>query len=142
MEPALPYHNPYAEPAEAKREAGTEAETTDHPGSAPVRERFSKAAIIGMVIVTLGWVLALLPLNVWISSFGHVGSGLGIFLNIVGFLGIFSLVVSLVGFTATLQTGNRKRAARLYIIPSLLWQLPMAALIGGILFLLSTYEAT
>lgn len=82
------------------------------------------------------------PFYFWIRSLGSVGAGVGGVLNLIGFLGIAALVASVAGFTAALRAGNKKLAGRLYIIPSLLWQLPLAALICWTLFLLSTYEAT
>lgn len=139
LDPDIPYPNPYATPTET---GPTETETPDRPGAQTARQRFSTAAITGMVIVSLGWALALMPFYYWIRSLGSVSAGVGGVLNLIGFLGIAALIASVAGFTAALRAGDKKLAARLYIIPSLLWQLPMAALIGGILFLLSAYEAT
>ena len=134
LDPETPYRNPYA---------GTdETGAQDRPGPRAAPQRFSKAAITGMVIVTLGWALALFPFYFWIRSFGSVGAGVAGVLNLIGFLGIAALVASVAGFAAALRAGNKKLAGRLYIIPSLLWQLAMAALIGWTLFLLSTYQAT
>ncbi|MDN3904396.1 hypothetical protein [Arthrobacter sp. YD2] len=144
LDPDIPYRNPYATPAEtgAPKTDPTETETPDRSGTQTARQRFSKPAITGMVIVTLGWILALMPFYFWIRSLGSVSAGVGGVLNLIGFLGITALIASVAGFTASLRAGNKKLAARLYIIPSLLWQLPMAALIGWVLFLLSTYDAT
>lgn len=134
LDPEIPYRNPYA--------STEETETPDRPGPRAAQQRFSKAAITGMVIVTLGWALALFPFYFWIRSLGSVGAGVGGVLNLIGFLGIAALVASVAGFIAALRAGNKKLAGRLYIIPSLLWQLPLAALICWTLVLLSTYEAT
>ena len=129
----VPDRNPYADPPPV--------DTPDH-GSKAAGQPFSIAGIIGIVLVTLGWAVALLPLIAWIRSFSGYGDGMGSFFNVIGFLGIVALVVSVAGFIAGLRAGNRKLAARLYIIPSLVWQLPIVVAIVWLLAALASYNAT
>ena len=145
-----PYQNPYAGPNPSTDQhpytdptpyAG--APTAGNPYQQPpktARQRFSPAAVTGIVIATLGWLLALLPLTLWIRTLGSSGSGLGGVVDLIGILGVIALVGSVAGFIAALKTGNRKLAARLYIIPSLVWQLSMVALILWLFSLLLNYN--
>ena len=137
---AVPYRNPYAEPSAGEiPPGGTSADgNPEHHGPKAEPDRFSGWAIAGIVIASFGWALAALPLIYWIDSLGD--GGMDTFFNSIGALGVFAFAVSVVGFIAARRAGRRKLAARLYIIPSLTWQLPLLAGIVWILILLSSYE--
>lgn len=130
VETATPDQNPYAGPPEGN--------TPDR--TAPkARQRFGAAAITGMVAATIGWALALLPLYVWADAFINFDYNLGFLINFTGFLGVITLPGSLIGFFTALRTGNRKLAARLYIIPSLAWQAFVVVLVVW-LFVFLTFQ--
>ncbi|MDK1327938.1 hypothetical protein [Arthrobacter sp. zg-Y1143] len=147
------YQNPYnGAPMQGNPYPGASMAGNPYPGAptagnpyqqfpqAP-RERFGGGAIAGIVIVTLGWALALMPLIVWAGSMGDYayGSGWGGLVDLIAILGILTLVASVGGFIAALRNGNKKLAARLYIIPSLVWQSAVVALILWLLYMLFTY---
>lgn len=75
-----------------------------------------------MVLVTIVWAIVVRPL---IAVAPRDISDFSIFGFFV-FSGLFTLLGGVVGFSVALAKGNKKLAARLYIIPSLIWQ-------GGIL---------
>ncbi|MCC9204593.1 hypothetical protein [Arthrobacter sp. zg-Y769] len=58
------------------------------------------------------------------------------------FSGLLTLLGAVTGFIAALIQGNRKLAARLYIIPSLIWQGGTLAALLLVLIALAGYDGT
>ena len=61
-------------------------------------------------------------------------------LDFVVFSGLIFLVGGVAGFIVALINGNKRRAARLYIIPSLIWQGMVLAAVVWLLVALASYE--
>ena len=146
----MPYVNPYAGPGQQAGQPGQmqmgqpvsfPTAGAVYPGyqspeqfpSKPAPQSFSGAAITGMVIVTIIWALALWPLLAWLLAGGVQGVGI---LDTIPVLGFIALIGSVGGFIAALASGHKKLAARLYIIPCLVWLGGIMASIMLLLFLL------
>lgn len=150
------YQNPYTgAPLQGNPYQGAPMTGNPYPGAptpgnpyqqfpATAGQRFGGGAITGIVIVTLGWALALIPLTLWIGSIGDYaygsGFGWGGIADLIAILGILTLVGSVGGFIAALRGGSKKLAARLYIIPSLVWQLSVLAMILWVIVQLLNYD--
>ncbi|MCQ1947175.1 hypothetical protein [Arthrobacter sp. zg-Y1116] len=108
------------------------------PEAASGKTRFSAAAITGMVLVSIAWAILVRPLvafTAWdVSDFS--------FLSFIAFSGLFTLLGGVTGFIAALIQGNKKLAARLYIIPSLIWQGGALAALFLLVIALSGYDGT
>lgn len=82
-----------------------------------------------MAIVTIVWVIVIGPL---ISALGWGVSGIPV-LDFLVLSGFIVLLGGVAGFIVAVIDGNKRRAARLYIIPSLIWQ---GLVLAGVIWLL------
>ena len=132
QEPEPQRRNPYLED-------GLPADQDPIPPAADLKKtRFSAAAITGMVLVSIGWAIAIRPLvafAVWRAS------DFSIF-NFFAFFGLLVLLGGVTGFIVAILKQNRRLAARLYIIPSLIWQGGALTVLILLLIALSQYAAT
>lgn len=108
------------------------------PAADPKQTRFSAAAITGMVLVSIGWAIVFRPLVNYLSW----GGGSSFYLiDLYVFLGPIALLGGVTGFIVELTKGNKKLAARLYIVPSLIWQGGVLAALLLLLIALAGYDA-
>ena len=114
----------------------SQGKTSVPPATDPQRTRFSGAAITGMLLVTIVWVIITGPL---ISMLGRGGSG-DPTLDFIVLSGLIVLLGGVAGFVVALINGNKRRAARLYIIPSLIWQGTVLAAVIWLLIALANYD--
>lgn len=131
QEPEPQHRNPYREDV---RSAGPGPVP---PAADPKQTRFSAAAITGMVLVSIAWAIVFSPLITFISRGGsfHI-------IDLYAYLGPIALLGGVTGFIVELIKGNRNLAARLYIIPSLIWQGGLLAALVLLLIALAGYDAT
>ncbi|MCQ1950381.1 MULTISPECIES: hypothetical protein [Arthrobacter] len=88
--------------------------------------------------MSIVWAIVVRPLVIlapWdVSDFSIFG--------FFAFSGLFTLLAGVTGFIAALIQGNKKLAARLYIIPSLIWQAGLVAALFLLVIALSGYDGT
>ena len=132
QEPEQQHWNPYREGALSIDQGALP------PAADPKQARFSGAAKTGMVLASIGWAIAIRPL---VTLAAESASGFSI-VSFFAFFGLLVLLAGVTGFTVALIKENRKLAARLYIIPSLIWQGAVLAVIIMLLVALSGYDAT
>ncbi|MCC3291352.1 MULTISPECIES: hypothetical protein [unclassified Arthrobacter] len=88
--------------------------------------------------MSIVWAIVVRPL---IAFAAWDTSGFSIF-GFFAFSGLLTLLGGVTGFIAALIQGNRRLAARLYIIPSLIWQGATLAALFALVFSLSGYDGT
>ncbi|MBP3036583.1 hypothetical protein J2M53_10005 [Arthrobacter sp. zg-ZUI100] len=111
------------------------------PVTDPKQTRFSAAAITGMVLASIGWAIAFRPLTDHLSSYLLWRNDFS-FYDFFAFAGLTALLGGVTGFIVALATGNKRLAARLYIIPSLIWQGVVSAFFILLIIALSSYDGT
>jgi hypothetical protein len=94
-----------------------------------------------MLLASIGWALAFRPLADHLSSYLLWGNDFSFF-DFFAFAGLAALLGGVTGFIVALATGNKRLAARLYIIPSLIWQGAVSAVFILLMIALSGYDAT